>query len=195
MIRNYFQRVWCIHADAEAPVTLWARVAEGWEAREVDEFADGGLAWADGGPPAEYIPEGDNGFASGSGHVRGSWTPRPRHRNQVARTSLSATDRAVSRRPATRQTPRMVIGEADRRRNRSPRATDVFGSRAAAALDALALLDLAWHSCYGEPCPPEQVIEDLWLVANGGLAQFVAAAYLAVIDFPDLRMSANEMRN
>lgn len=89
----------------------------------------------------------------------------------------------------------MAIGEPDRRRNRTPRATDVFGSRAAAALDALALLDLAWHDCYGEPCPPEQVIEDIWLVANGDLAQFVSAAHLAVLDFRDLRMSANEMRN
>lgn len=93
------------------------------------------------------------------------------------------------------QTLRMVIGEADRRRSRSPRATGVFGSQAAAALDALALLDMAWHDCYGETCPPEQVIEDIWLVANGDLAQFISAAHLAVIDFRDLRMSANEMRS
>lgn len=89
----------------------------------------------------------------------------------------------------------MVIGKADRRRDRSPRATDVFGSQATAALDALALLDLAWHDCYGDPCPPEQVVEDIWVVANGDLAQFISAAHLAVVDFRDLRMAANEMRS
>jgi hypothetical protein len=88
----------------------------------------------------------------------------------------------------------MVISRADRREIRSPRATDVFGGQAAAALDALALLDFAWHDCYGETSPPEQVIEDIWVVANGDLAQFISAAHLAVIDFRDLRMEANEMR-
>jgi hypothetical protein len=45
---NYFQRVRWIHANAEDPVALWAHVVDGWELRKVDEFADGGLAWADG---------------------------------------------------------------------------------------------------------------------------------------------------
>ncbi|GAB2497517.1 hypothetical protein GCM10027063_41030 [Promicromonospora xylanilytica] len=88
----------------------------------------------------------------------------------------------------------MVIGKADRRQSRSSRATEVFGSQAPAALDALALLDLAWHDCYGEPSPPERVIEDIWVVANGDLAQFVSAAHLAVVDFRDLRMNADDMR-
>lgn len=30
VMRDYFQRVWWIHADAEALVTLWMRV-EGWK--------------------------------------------------------------------------------------------------------------------------------------------------------------------
>jgi hypothetical protein len=88
----------------------------------------------------------------------------------------------------------MVAGSADRRGSRSPRAADVFGGHADAALDALALLDFAWHDCFGESTPPEQVIEDVWVVANGDLAQFVSAAHLAVIDFRDLRMNADEIR-
>lgn len=88
----------------------------------------------------------------------------------------------------------MVASSEDRRRTRSQRASEVFEGRAGAALDALALLDFAWHDCYGESSPPEQVIEDIWLVSNGDLAQFVSAAHLAVVDFRDLRMNADAMR-
>lgn len=88
----------------------------------------------------------------------------------------------------------MVTSSADRRKLRSQRATDVFAGKADAALDALALLDFAWHDCFGEPAPPDQVIEDIWDVANGDLREFICAAYLAVTDFRDLRLNADEMR-
>lgn len=58
-----------------------------------------------------------------------------------------------------------------------------------------ALLDLAWHDCYGEPSPSDEIVEDIWTVADGDLARFVSASYLAVIDFRDLRMSADESRS
>ncbi len=58
----------------------------------------------------------------------------------------------------------------------------------------LALLDLAWHDCYDEPFPSDQIIEDIWVVANGDLGRFVSATHLAVIDFRDLRIGADEMR-
>lgn len=93
------------------------------------------------------------------------------------------------------QTPLMVTSSADHRRARSQRATEVFGRHADAALDALALLDFAWHDCYGEPSPSEQVVEDIWVVADGDLGRFISAAYLAVHDFRDLRMSADEVRS
>lgn len=89
----------------------------------------------------------------------------------------------------------MVASSQDRRRARGPRAEEVFGHRAAAALDALALLDLAWHDAYGEATPPEQVIEDIWVASSGDLAEFVSAAHLAVIDFRDLRMNADAPRH
>ena len=88
----------------------------------------------------------------------------------------------------------MVADSLCRRRTRSKRANEVFNGQAGAALDALALLDLAWHDCYGESSPPDQVIEDVWVVSNGDLAKFVAAAHLAVVDYRDLRMSADDMR-
>jgi hypothetical protein len=88
----------------------------------------------------------------------------------------------------------MVTSSEDRRRTRSQRATEVFGSRAEAALDVLALLDFAWHDCYDEPTPSDDVIEDIWLVADGNLGRFVSAAHLAVLDFRDLRLRADERR-
>ena len=77
---------------------------------------------------------------------------------------------------------------------RSERADEVFGRQAGPALDALALLDLAWHDCYGEPSPPDHVVEDVWTVADGDIGRFVAAAHLAVIDFRDLRLTADDVR-
>ena len=88
------------------------------------------------------------------------------------------------------QTPPMVTSSVDRRKARSQRATEVFGEDAEAALDALALLDFAWHDCYGEPSPSDAVMDDIWEVGGGDLAQFIVAAHLAVIDFRDLRVWA-----
>ncbi|SDS71852.1 hypothetical protein [Jiangella sp. DSM 45060] len=47
MTIDYFQRVRWTHANPEDPVVLWAHVVDGWEARKVDEFADGRLVRAD----------------------------------------------------------------------------------------------------------------------------------------------------
>lgn len=87
----------------------------------------------------------------------------------------------------------MVTSSEDRRQTKSHRAMEAFGRQADAALDALALLDFAWHDCYGEASPPEQVIEDIWTVANGDLGRFISAAHLAVIDSRDLRVNAGNI--
>ena len=85
----------------------------------------------------------------------------------------------------------MVTGRAARTESRRPRATEEFGERAGAALD---LLELAWHDCYGDPSPPEDVVEDVWLAAGGDLGRLVSAARLAVTDLRDLRMNAEAVR-
>ena len=61
-------------------------------------------------------------------------------------------------------------------------------------LDALALMDLAWHDCYGESCPPDAVVEDVLTIARGDLDALVRAAHLAVIDFRDTRIAADAIR-
>jgi ABC-type molybdate transport system substrate-binding protein len=92
------------------------------------------------------------------------------------------------------QTLDMLTSRADRRNASANRAAELFGTRADAALDALELLELAWHDCYGESSPPEQVIEDIWVMSDGDLGRLIAAARLAVIDFRDLRLNADARR-
>jgi hypothetical protein len=89
----------------------------------------------------------------------------------------------------------MAISRAERRSEREVRAAELFGAQAAAALDLLELLELAWHDCYGKIAPPEQVIEDIWVMSDGDLAQLIATVHLAVTDLRDLRVAADARRN
>ena len=72
----------------------------------------------------------------------------------------------------------------------------MFGEEpASAALDLLELVELAWHDCYGEITPSDQVIEDILLLSNGSLGQLIEAARLAVADWRDLRVAAQAVRD
>lgn len=86
------------------------------------------------------------------------------------------------------------MSRADRRSARADRATELFGEDAGAALDAFELLELAWHDSYGESSPPQQVIDDVWIMCDGDLASLIVAAHLAVTDFRDLRINADLRR-
>jgi hypothetical protein len=63
------------------------------------------------------------------------------------------------------------------------------------ALDLLELVDLAWHDCYGEITPPDDVIDDILLLSHGDLSRLVSAAHLAVIDWRDARVAADALRD
>lgn len=88
----------------------------------------------------------------------------------------------------------MAISRADRRRERSARARTDFGPDAETVLDVLELTEFAWHDCFGEATPPDAVIDDVFTVASGDVAQFVRAARLAVEDYRDLRLAADSLR-
>jgi hypothetical protein len=88
----------------------------------------------------------------------------------------------------------MPISRAERRAIREPRAREEFGRDADAVLDILELTELAWHDCYGEITPPDVVVDDIFVVARGTIASFGSAARLAVEDFRDLRLVANDLR-
>lgn len=89
----------------------------------------------------------------------------------------------------------MAVSRAQRRSERTPRVVAVFGKeRAQFALDLLELTELAWHDCYGEITPSDEVIEDMLLLSEGSIEQFIQAARLAVTDWRDLRVAADDLR-
>ena len=89
----------------------------------------------------------------------------------------------------------MAVSRADRRNARTARVVAVFGEeRAPRALDLLELVELAWHDCYDEITPPEDIIDDMLLLSEGRLDRLIEAARLAVIDWRDLKVAAEERR-
>lgn len=89
----------------------------------------------------------------------------------------------------------MAVGRAQRMAALMPRITAEFGDALAPrVVDVLTLGEYAWHDCYGEPSPPEGVIDDIFVVANGDLARFVETVLLAVTDSRDLRLAAEAQR-
>jgi hypothetical protein len=88
----------------------------------------------------------------------------------------------------------VAISRAGRRAAREPRALREYDDQASAVLDVLELTELAWHDCYGEVTPPDDVVDDIFVCARRDLAAFVAAARLAVTDFRDLRVKADSIR-
>jgi hypothetical protein len=82
-----------------------------------------------------------------------------------------------------------VISRAERRAAREPRVRATFGERTDAALDLLELTELAWHDCYAEITPPEEVVDEILELANGDLGALARAARLAVTDWRDLKVA------
>jgi hypothetical protein len=91
----------------------------------------------------------------------------------------------------------VAIGRAERWRERQPRVSATFGEdaqtqkRVAAVFE---LMEMAWHDCYGEVSPPEAVVDDVLLCSRGKLGDLIDAAQLAVIDWRDLRLQADDLR-
>lgn len=89
----------------------------------------------------------------------------------------------------------MAVGRRQRRQEREAVVGTRFGADARAqVLDVLELVELAWHDCYDEISPPEDVIDDMLVVSHGDLGRVIIAARLAVIDRRDLRMEADAVR-
>jgi hypothetical protein len=68
----------------------------------------------------------------------------------------------------------------------------IFGDAlAASVLDLLELTELAWHDCYGEITPSEEMVDDILLCSKGELAQLTRQA---VSDWRDVKVAAAEIR-
>jgi len=92
----------------------------------------------------------------------------------------------------------MAVGRAERFEKRKPRVIEVFGDDEAtlhAVSQVLELMEMAWHDCYGEITPPDEVVDNLLLCSGGTLDGLIHAAHLAVIDARDLAVWASDIRN
>ncbi len=90
----------------------------------------------------------------------------------------------------------MTIGRDARRAERAPLVEEVIGKPfASAGLDLLELVELAWHDCYGEITPPDDVVLNILTCSQGDLATMIRAASIAVSDWRDLHLWAASLRN
>lgn len=89
----------------------------------------------------------------------------------------------------------MAVGRVERRAEREPEVVAVFGAdRAPLALDLLDIVELAWHDCYGDLTPPSDVIADMLTLSGGSIDGLIQASLLAVTDWRDLKVAAQELR-
>lgn len=88
----------------------------------------------------------------------------------------------------------MTVGRANRREQRRTKVAVLFADRTDRALDLLELLEMAWHDAYGKVTPPEKVIDDVLLLSEGELRLLIRWARLALVDWRDVRLSADGVR-
>lgn len=78
---------------------------------------------------------------------------------------------------------------------RKPRVSAFFDeNQTPIALDLLEHVELAWHDCYDEITPSEDVIDDLLTISGGSIDELIEAARLAVTDPRDLKLAAEARR-
>lgn len=68
-------------------------------------------------------------------------------------------------------------------------------SQASAGLDLLELAEYAWHDCYQEITPPDEVIRNILICSRGDLATMIRAVHVAVSDSRDLQLWAEAVQN
>jgi len=89
----------------------------------------------------------------------------------------------------------VAVTREQRQTQREPAVRALFGKNAWCAMELLELLEIAWHDCYGEVTPPEQVVSDVLTCSRGQLPTLIHAASLAIKDSRDLIMWATRVRN
>jgi len=90
----------------------------------------------------------------------------------------------------------LTVGRAARRAERSSLVKSVLGqSQTSAGLDLLELTEYAWHDCYGEITPPDDVILNILICSRGKLPEMIHAAKLAIDDWRDLQLWADQVQS
>jgi uncharacterized tellurite resistance protein B-like protein len=91
----------------------------------------------------------------------------------------------------------MAVGRAERFEARKSRVVGVFGddeNTLASVFRVFELMEMAWHDCYGEVTPPEEIVDDVLVCSGATLDGLIAAAHQAVIDSRDLSLWASDVR-
>ena len=91
----------------------------------------------------------------------------------------------------------MAIGRRERFDVIKPRVIQIFGDDPATithVAQVFELMEMAWHDCYGEVTPSDAIIDDIFICSRGRLADLAKAARLAVEDYRDLRLWADQER-
>jgi hypothetical protein len=68
-------------------------------------------------------------------------------------------------------------------------------SQTSAGLDLLELTEYAWHDCYQEITPPDDVILNILICSGGNLATMIHAAHVAIHDWRDLQLWAEAVHD
>lgn len=88
----------------------------------------------------------------------------------------------------------MAVGREERRSERRTKVAVLFADRTDRALDLLELLDMSWHDTYGDITPSDDIIDDVLLLSEGSLRLLIRWARLAITDWRDLRLQADQVR-
>jgi hypothetical protein len=88
----------------------------------------------------------------------------------------------------------MAVSRAERRAGRRTNVAVLFADETDRALDLLELMEIAWHDVHGEVTPPDQVILDVLALSRGDLDELIRWVRLAVVDWRDVRVAADEFR-
>jgi hypothetical protein len=92
----------------------------------------------------------------------------------------------------------MAVGRAERFEERKPRVIAIFGDddkTLQVVSHVFELMEMAWHDCFAEITPSEDVVDDVLLCSGGTLGDLIDAAHLAVIDRRDLSIWASNVRS
>lgn len=88
----------------------------------------------------------------------------------------------------------MAVGRRERFAAIRPHVVRLFGDDARTTTrveQVLTLMEMAWHDCYGEVAPPDDVLANVLDCSGGTLAGLIDAAHLAVVDSRDLAVRAS----
>jgi hypothetical protein len=90
----------------------------------------------------------------------------------------------------------MAIGRSERFDVIKPRVIELFGddrTTITRVAQVFELMEMAWHDCYGEVSPPEEVVANVLACSGGTLEGLVDAAHPAVLAWRDLAVRASHV--